>query len=167
MIPVLAAEGNPLGFWLATGVLPAAVMLATLPAALLASARFRGILRPVLERSTAYPLRCFAVGLLGAVSTLVLLAASKSGWVFGVAGVFALAAVGCFAFVGLVAESRRLGCDLRGADPAGEAVEGGALAVGWLVHAGLPLLFGVGPLVLLYLALRSLGATVVALATRE
>ena len=167
MTPVLAAPEPAQAVFFFTSALPTGAMLAALPLAILASVRLPGLLRPVLARSTALPLRSFLVGLLAALATLLLLAASKASPIFGIAGVLSLAAASAFAFLGLVAEARRLGCEVRGIDPSGDGAGGGSLALGWLVLAGLPLLFVVGPLVLLYLALRSTGATVVALATRE
>jgi hypothetical protein len=162
-VPVPAAGGNNAAGLVLTSLLPAAAMLAALPLAVLAAARLRRHLAPVADKTREFPLRAFLVGLLVALAVLLLASASGRSPVFGVPALLALAAAAAAAFLGLVAEARRLGCEVRGRDPSADGVEGASSAVGWLLLAGLPLLPVVGPLVLLYLALRAAGAGILAL----
>ncbi len=164
--PVLASEGGGQElFALSIGL--AGGLLAALPMALLAAARVGPRLAGILRASRDLPGRSFLVGLLAAVAVLLLAAAAGTSRAFGIPAVLALAAAAVLAFLGLVAEARGLGARLRGRDPAPGEVDGGSVAVGWLVIAGLPLLLLAGPLVLLYLALRAAGASVLALAAGE
>ena len=161
--PVLAGEGQT--WYVVTSVAPAATLLVSLPLALLASARLGGILPRVREAVRATPGRSFLMGFLVAVALLLLLTAAGASPFFRIPALLALVASAFLVFLGLVAEARDLGCALRDRDPTTGSAEGGSIAVGWLVLAGVPLLFVAGPLVLLYLALRSAGATAVAVAT--
>ena len=161
--PILAAEGGAkelLGLSLGLS----AILLAALPMALLAAAESGARLARILEASRTGPVRSFLVGLLAAVSVLLLAAASGTSPAFGVPAVLALATAAILVFFGLAAEARGLGARLRGRDPGPGEVDGGSVAVGWLVIAGLPLLILAGPLVLLYLVLRALGAALLVLA---
>ena len=167
MTPVLAEAGGEgqaaaLLFW--TSLAPAGGMLAALPLALLAAARLPRAAARALDAGRRFPVRSILVGVLAALATLLLLGASKASPLFGLAGLLSLAAFGVLALLGLAAEARRLGCELRDADPAAPGTAGGATAVGWLLLAGMPLVLVAGPLVFLYLALRAAGASVMALA---
>ncbi len=161
--PVLAAgPDNPWVLWLT--VLPALGLLGALPLALLVAARQRVPAPAAMEGARRLSLRSFLVGVLAGVAILLLAAAGNSTPMFVPVALLALCAAGVLGFLGLVAEARVLGSELRGlASPAAGAA-GGSVALGWLVLAGLPLLFGAGFLVLLYMALRSTGATIIALA---
>ncbi len=160
--------GAPDGTWFVlSSILPAGGMAAALPLALLASARLQRHLGPILERGRGLPLRSFLVGMLAALAVLLLAAATNTSRLFLIPALLGLATAAILGFLGLVAEARRLGCELRGRDPSGDSVEAGSTAVGWLVLAGLPLLAVVGPLVLLFLALRGTGAAAVAVAARD
>ena len=165
--PVLADAAGDQAFLWGTSLLPAGGLLAALPLALLAAARANSRLPGILDATRKLPLRSFLVGLLAAVAVLLLLAASNASRVFGIPAVLALAAAAVLGFLGLVAEARGLGARLRGRDPAPGEVDGGSVAVGWLVIAGLPLLVVAGPLALLYLAIRAVGASIIALAASE
>lgn len=165
--PVLAdAAGNQAFVW-GTSLLPAGGLLAALPLALLAAAGAGPRVPGILHAARRLPLRSFLVGLLAAVAVLLLLYASSASPAFGVPAILALAAAAVLGFLGLVAEARGLGARLRGRDPAPGEVDGGSVAVGWLVLAGLPLLVVAGPLALLYLGLRAVGASVIALTAAE
>jgi hypothetical protein len=162
-VPVLAAAGENAWFLWVT-LIPASGLLAALPLALLAAARQRTPAPRALESARRLSLRSFLVGVLAGVSVLLLAAAGAASPLFVTAAVIALAASGVLGFLGLVAEARALGCELRGLAPAAEGTGGASVALGWLVLAGLPLIFGAGLLVLLYLVLRSTGASIIALA---
>jgi hypothetical protein len=161
-----AAGGNAEGFYGATSVLPVLLMLAALPMALLAAARIPAPLLRMADRLAATPGRSLAVGASAALVTLVLLAGSGSSPLVAVPALLALAAISVLSILGLVAEARRLGAEVRGREPVAGAVEGGSATVGWLLLAGLPLLPVAGPLVLLYLTLRAAGAAILALSGR-
>jgi len=163
--PFLAASGREL--YAVTSVLPAAGLLLALPLAMLATARLHRWIPRVREAARATPLRSFLVGVLVALALLLLLAASGANPIFGIPAVLALVVSGFLTLLGLAAEARDIGCALRDRDPAAPGTEGGSAAVGWLVLAGVPLVVAAGPLVLLYLALRSAGAAAAAIATRK
>jgi hypothetical protein len=163
---VLAADpADGAGALLQTAVVGALVLLAALPVALLAAARLRAPLPRVARAARRLPLRSFLVGVLAGVAVLLLVAAGTNQPLFRIPAAAACFAAALLAFLGLVAEARSLGCELRGRDPGGDGVEGGSVALGWLVLAGVPLLILAGPVVLLYLALRGTGAAVIGLAT--
>jgi hypothetical protein len=163
--PVLAAGD---GEWLAgLSFAGAALLLASLPLALLVAVRSGGPLARIRETVRRRSLASFAVGILAGLAVLLLLRATGASPWFGIPALLALAAMLVLGFLGLVAEARSLGCEIRGRDPAGGGAEGGSVAVGWLVIAGLPLLLLVGPLVVLYLGLRAAGGAVLALAAGE
>jgi hypothetical protein len=146
----------------ATSVLPCLLLLAGLPLALVAAARAGRALAAVDAAAAASPLGSFLAGLGGAAAILLLLAASSTARVLGLAAVLALGVAAIVAFLGLAAEARDLGARLRGRPAAGAG--GGSLALGWVVLAGVPLLPVAGPLALLYLGLRAGGAALLALA---
>ena len=162
--PVLAASGREI--YAATSLVPAAVILLALPLAMLATARLQRWIPRIRETARATPLRSLLVGIFAAVTVLLLAAANGANPIFGIPFVLAFGATAILGFLGFLAEARDLGCTLRDRDPAAPGVEGGSAAVGWLVLAGVPLVGGVGPLVILYLALRSAGAAALALTTK-
>ncbi len=161
MIPALAAE-DPRAAVGALSVVPFLLMAAGFPLALLASARLRGPLSRVVDRLAASPGISLLVGTTAALGTLVLLAGSGTSVLVAVPALLATLALGVFGFLGLAAEARRLGAEVRGREPVPGGGEGGNAAVGWLLLAGLPLLPVAGPLVLLYLSLRAAGAAILA-----
>jgi hypothetical protein len=163
--PPLAAQADPGALWAAFSLVPALVMLAGLPLALLAAARAGGAPAKALGALRASPLASAIVGLLAGLGVILLASAAQGLPALGLPLLLVAAAVAAAAFVGLVAEARRLGGELRGRAP-GEDPEGGSVALGWLVLAGLPILPVAGPPVWLYLALRGAGASLVALIRR-
>ncbi len=164
MAPLLAADTQ--GLYAVTSLVPAACLLLAFPLAILATARLHRWIPRVREAAHATPLRSFLVGVLVALALLLLLAASGANSIFGIPAILALVVSGFLALLGLAAEARDLGCALRDRDPAAAGTEGASTALGWLVLSGVPLVLLAGPLVLLYLALRSAGAATLTMATR-
>jgi hypothetical protein len=165
-IPAADAPGDPNAL-IAAALAATVGLLALLPAALLAAARLRGPLPRVADALHRLPFRSFLVGCLAGLAVVLLAAAGAAQPLFKIPALVAAVAATAMAFLGLVAEARSLGCRLRGRDPAGEGVEGGSVAIGWLVLAGTALAPLAGFLVLLYLALRATGAAVIGLAASE
>lgn len=165
---LLAAEGPEKlqQFIATTSLLPFLVMLSALPLALLAAARLRGPLARTAKRLDASPGMSLLVGATCFVLVLVLLLGSGASPAIAVPALLCAAATVALALLGLVAEARRLGAELRGREIDPGTAEGGSAAVGWLVLAGLPLLPLAGPLALLYLALRAPGAAVLSVGGR-
>jgi hypothetical protein len=157
---------NPAFLW-GTSLLPAIVLLVALPLALLSAARLSSRIPGILDASRRLPLRSFLVGLLAAVAVLLLLSAAGASPVFGIPALLAGTAAAALGFLGLVAEARGLGGALRGRSPRPGEIEGGSVAVGWLVIAGLPLLAVAGPLAVLYLGIRGVGASIIAMTAGE
>jgi len=163
--PVLA-EARGGDAWALFSLAPAVAMLCALPLALVAAARTGGAAGRVREAIGGSPLASALVGAGLGVVALVLAVGAPANPGLGIPALLAAAGVASAAFVGLVAEARRLGCELMSRDAATEGVEAGSTAVGWLVLSGLPLLPFAGPLAWLYLALRGAGGSVVALLRR-
>jgi hypothetical protein len=161
------AEGPKAASYLALCAVSAVVLAAMLPAVLFAAASPRAPVPRILSAVRALPLRSFLVGVLAGTAVLLLLAGSKASPLLGIPALLVLAVAAVLGFLGLVAEARGLGCALRGRDPGAGGAEGGSVAVGWLVLAGLPLLPVAGHVVLLYLALRATGGAVIGLTAGE
>ena len=163
--PVVLGAPDAPGLYVLFSVVPALWWLAALPLALFSAARLGPFLGAV-DRARSLRIRSLLVGISVALAVLLFLLAAQRVPFFGIPAVLSLAGAGILCLFGLVAEARRLGCEVRGRDPAGDSVEGGSTAVGWLVLAGIPLVPAAGPAVLLYLVLRATGTAAVAVATR-
>lgn len=166
MAPPAAGEGGFREVYGLVSLLPAALLLLALPAAVLGAARLRPVLDRAAHRLAASPGGSLGAGATASILTLLLLAGSGTSSLVAVPAVLALGVLAVFAFLGLSAEARRLGGEIRGREPAPGGAEAGSTALGWLVLSGLPLLPVAGPLVLLYLALRGAGAAILGVAGR-
>jgi len=164
--PVLLPAGaTPLEQAASGGAAFAVLLGAALPLAVLAAVRMPAVLERVAGLSKSHPVRSAIAGAAFGLVVFFLLAGSAGRPAVLVAALALGAVLATLAFVGLAAESLSVGLALRGRDAGEGGPRGGAVALGWLVLAGIPLLPFAGALVALFLMLRGAGAAFLAATT--